>query len=88
MEEEKKARKTFPPGCLLPKEGNGCDRPQLAVLLEEDTAALCVGCGWNSDEFAARKKLPFQQDEDGLWSRHFAWAACRRKEPDEPPDES
>lgn len=46
-------------GCGLPKGGNACQYAKLAP-------DSCERCGWNPEEQARRKALPFKKSEDGL----------------------
>ena len=43
----------------LPKGGNACQYAKLAP-------DSCERCGWNPEEQARRKALPFKKSEDGL----------------------
>lgn len=45
--------------CGLPKGGNACQHAKLAP-------DFCERCGWNPEEQARRKALPFKKSEDGL----------------------
>ena len=44
--------------CGLPKGGNACQYAKLAP-------DFCERCGWNPEEQARRKALPFKKSEDG-----------------------
>lgn len=61
--DEQKQEQQSPPGCLLPKQGNACQRARFAPL-------HCKYCGWNEAETARRAALPIEDDEDGLGRKH------------------
>ena len=55
MDEETEARPE--PLCGLPKQGNNC---------ANKSTLFCAKCGWNPEEQARRKALPFKKGADGL----------------------
>lgn len=75
--EEKSEKPSPAPHCMLPENNNACERMHRARVSGTELKAGCRGCGWDKDEFEARRKLPLVEDADGLQRKHFCRSACK-----------